>query len=130
MKIQVKWSAIFVIAIILTACLSETPTLTQEPDLPKPSATVPLPTAAPSPTPEPTLIPTANWWNETIFYEVFVRSFKDSDGDGKGDINGLIEKLDYLNDGDPATKTDLGVTGIWLMPIAESLEFTTKHRRH
>lgn len=55
-----------------------------------------------------------------MFYEVFVRSFKDSDGDGVGDINGLIEKLDYLNDGDPNTTTDLGVTGIWLMPIMES----------
>ncbi|MDH7490522.1 MAG: alpha-amylase family glycosyl hydrolase, partial [Anaerolineae bacterium] len=44
----------------------------------------------------------------------------DSDGDGIGDLNGLIAKLDYLNDGDPATSTDLGVTGIWLMPVAES----------
>jgi alpha-amylase len=60
------------------------------------------------------------WWNDTIFYEVFVRSFQDSDGDGKGDISGLIERLDYLNDGDPATMDDLGVTGLWLMPIMES----------
>ena len=35
-------------------------------------------------------------------------------------MNGLIEKLDYLNDGDPATTNDLGVTGIWLMPIMQS----------
>lgn len=55
-----------------------------------------------------------------MFYEVFVRSFKDSDGDGKGDLKGLIEKLDYLNDGDPTTHTDLGVTAIWLMPIQQS----------
>ncbi|MFN3406044.1 MAG: alpha-amylase family glycosyl hydrolase [Cytophagaceae bacterium] len=60
------------------------------------------------------------WWNDIVFYEVFVRSFKDSDGDGKGDIKGLIEKLDYLNDGDPATHHDLGVKGLWLMPIQES----------
>ena len=60
------------------------------------------------------------WWNDRIFYEVFVRSFQDSDGDGIGDIKGLIGKLDYLNDGDPSTTTDLGVTGLWLMPIAES----------
>jgi alpha-amylase len=60
------------------------------------------------------------WWNDTVFYEVFVRSFKDSNGDGIGDFNGLIEKLDYLNDGDPATTTDLGVTGLWLMPIQPS----------
>jgi alpha-amylase len=60
------------------------------------------------------------WWNDRVFYEVFVRSFQDSDGDGIGDIKGLIGKLDYLNDGDPSTTTDLGVTGLWLMPIAES----------
>ena len=55
-----------------------------------------------------------------MFYEIFVRSFYDSDGDGIGDINGLIEKLDYLNDGDPDTRDDLGVTGIWLMPVMVS----------
>ncbi len=60
------------------------------------------------------------WWNDTVFYEVFVRSFYDSNSDGIGDLNGLIEKLDYLNDGDPATTDDLGVTGIWLMPIMAS----------
>lgn len=60
------------------------------------------------------------WWNERVFYEVFVRSFYDHGGDGNGDLQGLIDKLDYLNDGDPATTTDLGITGIWLMPVAES----------
>ncbi len=60
------------------------------------------------------------WWNDRVFYEVFVRSFYDSDGDGIGDLRGLIDKLDYLNDGDPATTADLGVTGLWLMPVAES----------
>lgn len=63
------------------------------------------------------------WWNDTVFYEVFVRSFKDSDGDGIGDIQGLIEKLDYLNDGDPATSSDLGITGIWLMPVTEATSY-------
>lgn len=62
----------------------------------------------------------ANWWKDAVFYEVFVRSFYDSNGDGKGDINGLIEKLDYLNDGNPSTQTDLGVTALWLMPIMPS----------
>ena len=57
------------------------------------------------------------WWQDSIFYEIYVRSFYDSDGDGIGDLRGIIEKLDYLNDGDPATSADLGVTGIWLMPI-------------
>ncbi len=60
------------------------------------------------------------WWNKTVFYELFVRSFYDSDGDGIGDLQGIIEKLDYLNDGNPDTDTDLGITGIWLMPVCES----------
>lgn len=55
-----------------------------------------------------------------VFYEIFVRSFADSNGDGVGDLNGLIAKLDYLNDGNPATTDDLGVDGIWLMPVFES----------
>lgn len=56
----------------------------------------------------------------TVFYEIFVRSFFDSDGDGIGDLKGVTEKLDYLNDGDPATTDDLGIGGIWLMPINPS----------
>ena len=60
------------------------------------------------------------WWQDAVFYEVFVRSFYDSDGDGRGDLQGLIEKLDYLNDGDPETSDDLGVTALWLMPIQPS----------
>lgn len=60
------------------------------------------------------------WWNDTVFYEILVRSFYDSDGDGIGDFQGLTSRLDYLNDGDPATDDDLGVTGIWLMPINDS----------
>lgn len=61
-----------------------------------------------------------HWWNDTVFYEIFVRSFHDSDGDGIGDLAGLTQKLDYLNDGDPATTDDLGIGGIWLMPVASS----------
>ncbi len=61
-----------------------------------------------------------SWWNEQIVYEVFVRSFADSDGDGNGDLQGLIDRLDYLNDGDPATTDDLGVTALWLMPVTQS----------
>ena len=60
------------------------------------------------------------WWNDAVFYEVFVRSFYDSNGDGRGDFAGMTQKLDYLNDGDPATTTDLGVTGLWLMPMMAS----------
>jgi glycosidase len=75
-------------------------------------------------TPEPSITPTheveLNWWNEAVFYEIFVRSFADSNGDGNGDINGLTAHLDYLNDGNPDTNTDLGVTALWLMPIQAS----------
>ncbi len=60
------------------------------------------------------------WWRDAVCYEVFVRSFADSDGDGNGDLIGLIGKLDYLNDGDPATRDDLGVTCLWLMPVMEA----------
>ncbi len=63
------------------------------------------------------------WWNDVVFYEIFVRSFYDSDGDGVGDFQGLISKLDYLNDGDPETNNDLGITGIWLMPIFPSTSY-------
>jgi glycosidase len=61
-----------------------------------------------------------DWADGAVFYEVFVRSFADSDGDGIGDLRGLIERLDYLNDGDPTTDDDLGVSGLWLMPIFPS----------
>ena len=74
--------------------------------------------AHPSPPPPPQADVT--WWNDRVFYEVFVRSFQDSDGDGIGDLAGLAERLDYLNDGDPRRGDDLGVTGLWLMPITES----------
>lgn len=52
-------------------------------------------------------------YNGRVFYEIFVRAFNDSNGDGKGDLKGVTEKLDYLS-------KDLGVSGIWLMPINSS----------
>lgn len=63
---------------------------------------------------------TSGWWRDRTFYEIFVRSFADSDGDGVGDLKGVTAHLDDLNDGDPSTKTDLGVDAIWLMPIFPS----------
>ena len=60
------------------------------------------------------------WWNDRVFYEIFVRSFRDSDGYGIGDLQGVIDRLDYLNDGNAATTDDLGLTGFWLMPPAEA----------
>ncbi|HZG86341.1 alpha-amylase family glycosyl hydrolase [Paenibacillus sp.] len=61
---------------------------------------------------EPAAAKTAFDQPSRVYYEIFVRSFYDSDGDGIGDLNGVTEKLDYL--------TDLGVQGIWLMPVNPS----------
>ncbi len=55
-----------------------------------------------------------------VFYEIFVGSFSDSDGDGVGDLRGVISRMDYLNDGDPQSGVSLGVEGIWLTPIFPS----------
>ena len=86
---------------------------------------VPTQTASPNGASTPTLTGTqpaasGDWWNNTVFYEIFVRSFKDSNGDGIGDFQGIIQQLDYLNDGDPNTTTDLGIGAIWLMPVYPS----------
>lgn len=55
------------------------------------------------------------WARGAVFYEIFVRSFADSDGDGMGDFNGATAKLDYLD--------QLGIDGIWLMPVFESTSY-------
>src|SRR5436305_10263049 len=60
------------------------------------------------------------WWRSGVCYEVFVRSFYDSDGDGIGDLRGLTARLDYINDGNPASTASLGASCIWLMPIDKS----------
>ncbi|MBR1732042.1 MAG: alpha-amylase, partial [Ruminococcus sp.] len=54
------------------------------------------------------------------FYEIFVCAYNDSDDDAVGDLQGIIDKLDYLNDGNPETDSDLGIDGIWLTPIMPS----------
>jgi alpha-glucosidase len=60
------------------------------------------------------------WWREAVFYEIYVRSFQDSNGDGVGDLPGIIDRLDYLNDGTPRS---LGVDALWLTPINPSPMF-------
>ncbi|XP_017126240.1 maltase A3 [Drosophila elegans] len=55
---------------------------------------------------------TKDWWENAQFYQIYPRSFMDSDGDGIGDLNGITSKLEYLK--------DLGVTAAWLLPIFTS----------
>ncbi|GAB4447118.1 MAG: alpha-amylase family glycosyl hydrolase [Anaerolineales bacterium] len=100
MKILSRLIPFLLLISLLMGCASPTPT-----------------PAAPPPTLTPTPDPYAGtdgfrWWNDTVFYEIFVRSFYDSNGDGIGDFNGITEKLDYLE--------GLGIRGIWLMPIHPS----------
>src|ERR687887_343052 len=53
--------------------------------------------------------PMAEWWQDAVFYEIYVRSFADSDGDGLGDLPGIRTRLPYLR--------SLGVDAIWLTPF-------------
>lgn len=55
---------------------------------------------------------TKTWWKESVVYQIYPRSFKDSNGDGIGDLNGITEKMDYLK--------ELGIDVIWLSPVYES----------
>lgn len=55
--------------------------------------------------------------NARVYYQIFVGSFSDSNGDGIGDLRGIINRFDYLNDGDPNSGVSLGIEGIWLSPI-------------
>ena len=52
------------------------------------------------------------WWKHAVIYEIYPRSFQDSNGDGIGDINGITSRLDYLK--------DLGVDAIWITPMYPS----------
>jgi glycosidase len=58
--------------------------------------------------------------NYRAYYEIFVGGFSDTNKDGIGDINGVINRLDYLNDGRPNSGKSLGIEGIWLMPVMPS----------
>ena len=57
------------------------------------------------------------WWKNGIIYQIYPLSFMDANNDGKGDLKGIISKLDYLNDG---TEASLGIDAIWLSPIYPS----------
>jgi len=110
MKSIHKVFSILLFIAILTGCITSTPA---------PTAT-PVPTVASTPTPDPYAGTDGfRWWNDTVFYELFVRSFRDSDGDGIGDFNSITEKLDYLQ--------ELGIKGLWLMPINPSPSYHGYH---
>ncbi len=63
------------------------------------------------------VITAENDGNARVFYQIFVGSFSDSNGDGTGDLRGIINRFDYLNDGNPNSGVSLGIEGIWLSPI-------------
>ncbi len=127
MSLRRPVAAVAVLSILVAACAGPVTPSASSSKEPTPGATVgaseaivtPRPPVCPDP-PTPTPGVASGWWQDRVFYEVFVRSFADSDDDGIGDLAGLTSRLDALNDGDPATTTDLGVTALWLMPVAES----------
>ncbi len=58
-----------------------------------------------------------SWWQRGVVYQIYPRSFQDSTGNGIGDLSGIIDRLDYLNDG---TEQSLGIDAVWLSPIYPS----------
>lgn len=78
----------------------------------------------PAPTRTPAPVENAafgdDWWQRGVVYQVYPRSFADSNDDGIGDLPGIIDRLDYLNDG---TEHSLGIDAIWLSPIHPSPGF-------
>ena len=91
----------------VTAC-GQQPEETDPPSQPEPTEEVYIPVADPVDD------------NYRTFYQIFVGSFSDSNNDGIGDLRGIINRFDYLNDGDLNSETSLGVQGIWLSPIFSS----------
>lgn len=53
-----------------------------------------------------------HWWQKACIYQVLIQSFQDTDGDGKGDLRGIVERLDYF--------VALGVDAVWISPIYDS----------
>ena len=63
---------------------------------------------------------TQAWWQSGIIYQIYPLTFADGNGNGTGDIGGIIQRLDYLNDGNPDSQTSLGIDAIWLSPVNDS----------
>ena len=64
----------------------------------------------------------SEWWSTGVIYQIYPLTFADANGDGNGDLQGIINKLDYLNSNDP-DKPSLGIDAIWLSPINDSPMF-------
>ena len=60
------------------------------------------------------------WWQEGVIYQIYPLTYADGNQDGTGDLRGIIQRLDYLNDGNPDSDTSLGIDAIWLSPINKS----------
>ena len=109
----------FIATLASTTCsplnTSRTATATAAPTpgvVPAPASTPMQPTRSPIPRANPLA-----WVQDSTFYLVHVGSFADSNHDGIGDLAGLKDRLDYLNDGDPATTKDLGIGVLCLLPV-------------
>ena len=59
------------------------------------------------------------WWKDAVIYQIYPRSFQDSNGDGIGDIPGIISRLDYL--------AELGIGALWLCPVYQSPKIGRAH---
>ena len=70
-----------------------------------------------------TELPSPKWWETGVIYQIYPLTFADANGDGNGDLQGIIKKLDYLNDGKSNSQNSLGVDAIWLSPINTSPMF-------
>jgi len=79
---------------------------------PAPSDTAGSNAAQPAASAAPRQVTAQPWWQDAVFYQIWPRSFYDTDGDGHGDFNGMAAKLPYLQ--------DLGVTALWLTPMFEA----------
>lgn len=99
---------------LLQPTIAPTTVPLSQPLVSPPSATAPnrVITRAPSPTSAKPAIHTPAWFNEVVLYEIFPRSFYDTNGDGIGDLKGITDKLDYIS--------SLGVGALWLTPIFAS----------
>lgn len=106
-----KWIAVLLlVAVVIAIFVFKTPEPSEDTQNTEPGEVAILDAGTPVPSKT----------NARAYYHIFVGSFSDSNGDGIGDIRGIINRFDYLNDGDDNSGKSLGVEGIWLSPIHPS----------